>query len=1741
MTLLDDSAQETDGKPDSLDTSKGASVLEGFSGAVRAWFDNAFPEGPTAIQQKAWDAIGDGDNVLVIAPTGSGKTLAAFLHAIDRIMAEKAGEASVQEIEEETARESSDKNATAPTRKSGQASPSEADRTTAQKTSQKRNKRNKSVRTLYISPMKALGADVERNLATPLNGIARELGLPAGESPIRVGMRTGDTSPEERRRLVSNPPDILITTPESLYLMLTSKARDTLRGIETVIVDEVHAIAGNKRGAHLALSLERLDNLLEKPAQRIGLSATVRPPEEVARFLGGIHAVRIVQDENAPAFDLEVRVPVRDMTAISPLENSGSPSIWPHIEASILDEVESHRSTIVFVNSRGLCEKLTARLNELYARRHGLGPIAAIADGDTGSIDPGDLADTPDGYMALRSSIGGTLSLGRGAPALIAKAHHGSVSKDRRHLIESELKRGDLKCVVATSSLELGIDMGEVDLVLQVAPPLSVASGLQRIGRANHQVGGRSHGIVYPRVRTDIIDAAVTVEGMAQGAIERTTLATNALDVLAQQTVAAAAMEPDGINADDWFATVRRSANYATLTRDAFDSVIAMLAGAYNSADLAEFSPRVTYDATKGLIIPRPNAQRLAVTAAGTIPDRGMFPVMLPQADGKGGRRRVGELDEEMVMESRVGDVITLGTSPWRITEIGRDRVLVVPAEGRASRLPFWHGDSVGRPFDAGCAKGAFVRAAAAALEDADLAENPQDGISLSTENEKAAEAEDSSNVRSAIRPSSELPIGPAFETRLSHDGLDDNARRNLVELVALQRQSTGSVPTDRTLVAELCSDETGDWRLILHSPFGRRVHLPWALAISARIRETLGFDPEALAADDGIMLRIPITEESMPPTEVFRFSPEEIDDIVRRNIETTALFASRFRECAARALTMTPPTPGKRAPLWQQRLKGGQLLEAARNNPGFPLLAEAARECLTEVYDIDALKQVLSWLDTGDIRIVEAQTSAPSPFAGPLMFGYVIEHLYDGDLPHAERNASLLAVDPTLLGELLGQADPTSLVDEAAFADVESVLQRTIPERQANSVEGVFDLLRELGPLTADEVTERTQGNASEFLAVLEKEHRALPVDLGGRKTWIASTDALPLHEATGVDVPDWALEGIGDKGMSDLEKTQLPLDELVARFALTNVPFTADDVARHLGTGASPVTESLHRLEAVGRIKAFGANGLWVAPSVLRRLRNRSRALAEAATSPVSPYAYMDYLLQHHGISAPESGIDALARVIEIFEGFYLPWDAWESAVFPARVADYTPTMLDELLGSGEVVWCCRTSADDTQTKKSGDKAKTKPEIAFFPTDSPLAPVVVSADFDAEEELDAVFGGPDNTEDDGRAPDTATLVMRALTSIGPTDFAALARAVRAGSVSDPSNDELVSALRDAVLAGRATCDTFQYVRTGQLVATDAPVRQKKAAEPQPLRRTSSRRGMRSSMNSAAKRAHREQSMALKSFQNAIVGTWTALAPSLEGDTERALGLVEGLLDCYGVITREIAVHAHVPGALGRIYPVLRAMEDAGDLIRGLFVDDLGPAQFCEHETLERIRATASHGENDDIADHAKMSGDEDDKAKGAHENESAREHFEDAITVIAAEDPIWLYGNAVPWPEIAFEAAGDSPTLDVTRLTVRPKKAPGSLLVVHLGSPTLLATAKLKNLIAFTANEELLARSVQALLAHTERALKSQGSAESRTKIQIETLNGIPVNDTPLAETLRDLGLVWTPEGFRFYVNPF
>ena len=1723
--------------------------LARFSSAVRTWFVQALGE-PTPIQQQAWEAIASGKNALVIAPTGSGKTLAAFLYAVDRLMAEKTA------VQAEGSRCA-------------------------------KVRWRKGVRVLYVSPLKALGADVQRNLEVPLQAISDLMAASASSASavpqVTVAQRTGDTTPDERRKIVRNPPGILITTPESLYLMLTSQAREVLRTVETVVVDEAHAIAGTKRGAHLSLSLERLDDLLEVPAQRVGLSATVRPAEVVAHFLGGPHAVEVVSQEEPPALDVRVVVPVRDMTAVppapgapkpkaakapireawktdrslraamaGPLENPtpdtrvGSSSLWPAIEGAILDQVLAHRSTIVFVNSRGLCERLTGRLNELYAKRMGLAPDP-LAGNAASRVPP--LANAGSPPHIMRSEIGSTTQLTTvpSDPArIVAKAHHGSVSKERRLMVERELKAGELPCVVATSSLELGIDMGSIDLVIQVAPPPGVSSGLQRIGRANHQVGGRSQGLVYPRTRPEIIDAAAVAEGMREGRIEHTRVVSNALDVLAQQTVAAVAMMPEdeGLKAADWYAVVRRSACYEDLPRSAFDAVLSMLAGRFESGDLADYAPRLVWDEATGVLKARPGSQRLAVTAAGTIPDRGLYPAVLAQADGHGGRRRVGELDEEMVHESRVGDVIVLGASTWRIQEIANDRVIVEPAPGRVARLPFWHGDAASRPFSEGCDRGALVRELCAGLPAFDdAAENPagSDGVPTAAENPAGSQV---------VSPQAKDPWTPQARERLERAGLDANARNNLAALLAAQKAATGAVPTDKALVLERCKDEVGDWRIILHSPFGRRVHEPWALAVAQRIAREWAFDPQVSAADDGIIVRIPLIQESLPGPELFVFDAEEVETLVRGAIGSTALFAARFRECAARALLMTPTAPGKRAPLWQQRLKGGQLLEAARREPGFPMLLEAARECLMDVFDLPSLRLVMDWIASGAVRMVEATTPVPSPFAAPLIFGYVAEHLYEGDLPHAEARASLLSLDPALLGELLGGQDLASLLDPAVCARVQAELQRTAPGFKARGAEGVWDLLRQLGPLTCEEVAERLEGPeaARGLLEGLTADRRAFETRLAGRAVWAAADDAPRLHAVLGAAVPAWAPkacgtaagEAEGSAAVSGRSASAVPgasalLDGLVARYARTHAVVFSADVAEALGIGEALVAESLGRLVADGRVTALGPGAGWVDAGVFRRLRALSLAEARQAVAPVAPEAFVRHVLRVQGLDAAApgpGGIDGVAEVLAQYEGVYLPMAQWESVVLPARVADYRPALLDGLVAAGEVVWAAREAEGGVL------------EAAFYPADSPFAPVRSS-------ETDGLDGRA--VEGSGRpgpdAPDAAAALRRALAREGSLTFGQLAEAVlrevgekpaEAQGISAPDgvrpsgagplDEEAVAQLLEAfVRRGGATCDCLGLPRAGGVRAAAAPT-------PAPRPRVTSRRAGYRSRMAHAREAAMERVGARYAASAALAGRWSLLEPAPATPEEKALAAVDSLLDRYGVVTGEIAKLAGVPGGFGALYPALRAMEDAGQLLRGVFVEGMGPAQFATRATVDALRADAEADNGG--ADGAISDG---------------------ACTVLAADDPACLYGAALPWPAAvdgvqpdAASAGGAQPSADVTAAAERfgaagsgasrPRRASGALVVLVGGTAVLYAAPNLKSLVTFSANEGVLRRAVQGLTAYERAHLRREGpSAASRAKLVVESVNGRDALDAPLADLLLEAGFVRLPNGLRLYVDPF
>ncbi|MFD0569935.1 ATP-dependent helicase [Kitasatospora gansuensis] len=1462
--------------------------LDSFAPATKAWFTGAFST-PTTAQAQAWDAINRRTDVLVVAPTGSGKTLAAFLSALDRL--------------------------------SHTLPPADPKR---------------RCRVLYISPIKALAVDVERNLRAPLAGLrqaAVRLGLP--EPDVQVGIRSGDTPAADRRRFATHPPDILITTPESLFLLLTSAARDALRGVDTVILDEVHAVAGTKRGAHLALSLERLDELLDRPARRIGLSATVRPVDEVARYLSPQRGAVVVQPPADKRFDLSVVVPVADLDELpSDTEDPArQASIWPHVEERIVDLVQAHRSTIVFANSRRLAERLCNRLNEIAHERA------------TG-------AQLPEAHSPAQL-MGGS-GAAAGAPAVIARAHHGSVSKEQRALVEEELKAGRLPAVVATSSLELGIDMGAVDLVIQVESPPSVASGLQRVGRAGHQVGAVSTGVVFPKYRADLVQSAVVTERMRSGGIEALRVPRNPLDVLAQQLVAITAL--DTWDVDELLALVRRAAPFATLPQSAFDGVLDMLAGRYPSDAFAELRPRLVWDRVAGTVTGRPGAQRLAVTSGGTIPDRGLFGVFIVGSDPKKGGGRVGELDEEMVYESRVGDVFTLGTTSWRIEEITHDRVLVTPAPGIPGRLPFWKGDSLGRPLELGRAVGAFVR-------------------------ELGALTPDQATVR------------------LKAAGLDDWAAANLLTYLAEQRTATGHLPDDRTIVVERFRDELGDWRIVIHSPFGAQVHAPWALALGARLREKHGLDPQVMHADDGIVLRLPdadlldfpsdkpITTDAPVGADAALFDKGEIEQLVTDQVGGSALFAARFRECAGRALLLPRRSPGKRTPLWQQRQRASQLLEVVGEYGSFPIVLEAVRECLQDVFDVPGLVELMGDLESRAVRLVEVTTPEPSPFARSLLFGYVAQFLYEGDSPLAERRAAALALDSRLLSELLGQAELRELLDPAVLAELEAELQRLTPERRIKDAEGVADALRLLGPLSTEELTVR--GADPEWAAGLQAARRVIQVRIGGEQRWSAIEDAGRLRDALGTPLPVGVPEAF-------TEPVKDPLGDLLARYARTHGPFTAPEAAARFGLGGAVVTGVLHRLTADGRLvqgefrPGEGHSGLveWCDAEVLRRLRRRSLAALRQEVEAVPPRALAAFLPQWQHLGGHRlRGPDGLLRVVEQLQGTALPASALEKLVLPARLLDYTPALLDELMAAGEIGW----SGAGALPGKDGWIGLHLPESAHLLRPEPVPPAVTPVHTAL---LAALAGG-------------YGLFFRQLTERLP----------------EVPEGELTEALWDLAWGGYVTNDTLAPLRAllGSGRTAGATAHRAPRAAP---------RGRYGGMARPAARAG----------SPTVAYRWSLLPEPAAEPTLRGTAQAQTLLDRHGVLTRGAVAAERVPGGFAGVYRVLSAFEERGRARRGYFVEGLGGAQFAMDGAADRLRSVSGRLER---------------AGEAAWATAPAAEAAQ--TLVLAAADPANAYGAALPWPELPPAAQQHRPGRKAGALVVLVDGEPA--LYVERGGKSLLA----------------------------------------------------------------------------------
>ena len=1365
---------------------------------MREWFAASF-DAPTAAQSLGWPAISAGESTLILAPTGSGKTLTAFLWCIDRLMFAPEPPAEQR------------------------------------------------CRAIYISPLKALAVDVERNLRGPIAGIANVSSRTG--APYRVpsiATRTGDTPPSERARFGRHSADILITTPESFYLLLTSNAREMLRSVETVIIDEIHALVPTKRGSHLALSLERLDALCERTPQRIGLSATQRPLEEVARFLGGAEtraaggaaaaghgslgeaetagfSNEFAESSAAPAFrpvtvvdtaerkqlSLIIETPVEEMGNLGaavpipsgPASGTARTSIWPAIHPRLLELIRSHRSTLIFVNSRRLAERLAAALNELA--------------GET-----------------------------------IVSAHHGSVAREQRTEIEDNLKSGRIPALVATSSLELGIDMGAIDLVIQIEAPPSVASGMQRIGRASHHVGATSEGVIFPKHRADLVACAAVTRAMRAGEIEPIRYPRNPLDVLAQQIVAMVSM--DEWKSDELFARIRSAAPYAELTPAIFDGVLDMLSGLYPSDEFAELRPRITWNRLDNTITARPGSKRVAITNGGTIPDRGLYGVFLAGA-GKGAAR-VGELDEEMVFESRPGETFLLGASTWRIEEITHDRVLVSPAPGEPGKMPFWHGDSAGRSVQLGEQIGTLLRE-----------------ISSGT--------------------------GEKLVKRLAseHD-LDTAAARNLVEYVAEQKSATEALPDDRTVLIERCPDDLGDWRVCVLSPFGGRIHAPWAMAATAKVRRETGIEVETMWSDDGFIVRFPETDEP-PDVSLVLPSVEEVESLVIRQLGSSALFAARFREVAARALLLPRRAGNRRSPLWQQRKRSSDLLQVASRFGSFPMLLETYRDCLQDVFDMPALTALLAKVERREVRVMTADTLQPSPFAGSVLFRYVANYIYDGDAPLAERRAQALAIDHSQLRELLGEAELRDLLDADALAEAESRLQHLDPEYRAKSIDSVHDMFLSIGDLTREELAARTQtAEVAEGVEELVAARRVIETSIGGEKRFIAVEDASRYRDALGAPIPT----GIPERFLAPVAD---PVGDLISRYARTHAPFTTQEAAARFALGPRVVEVALRALLTRGRVvegefRPGGVAREWCDANLLRTLRRRSLAKLRHEVEPVEQPVLGRLFINWQGVGKRRRGLNALLEVIETLQGCPLPASILETEILGARIDEYRASDLDTLTAAGEVAWVGVEPLGERDGRIALYIAETLP-LLHTPREA----------------------GAELSEAEQR-------ILEFLGSRGASFFSAVHLGIGNGFAG-----ETVDALWNLVWKGLVTNDTMHSLR--------AFTRSKARAK------SSTARGFRSRRSFTA--------------PPAAEGRWSLTADlvrSVPGRTARSAALASQLLTRYGVLTREAAAQENISGGFSAVYEVLKGMEESGKARRGYFVEGVAATQFALPGALDLLRS---------------------------------------------------------------------------------------------------------------------------------------------------------------------------------------
>ena len=1514
-----------------------ADPLGQFSTITRAWFERTF-DAPTPAQKLGWAAIASGSHALVLAPTGSGKTLAAFLWALDRLHAK-------------------------PTERVG-------------------------VRVLYVSPLKALIYDVERNLRAPLVGIAREAArqdLPVPD--VRVASRTGDTPAAARRQLAKNPPDILVTTPESLYLILTSQARSILANVEAIIIDEIHALAPTKRGAHLALSLERLEAVVaaggNQSPQRIGLSATQRPLDEVARYLGGrevdpltgqwrTRPVAVVDTGIRKTLDLQIIVPVDDMAELGKpvLDANGEPvmlgaaagspeqrsSIWPAIYPRLLELIRAHTSTLIFVNSRRLSERLAAQLNELAGEE-------------------------------------------------LVRSHHGSIAREQRLEIEESLKAGKLPALVATSSLELGIDMGAIDLVIQVEAPSSVASGLQRIGRAGHQVGEPSRGRMFPKFRGDLVSTAVVARRMVEGLVEETRVPRNPIDVLCQQIVALVASTDTGSSVVEVTAMARGAYPFTDISDDVITGLLDLLSGRYPSDEFAELRPRLTWDRITGKLTARPGARLLAVTSGGTIPDRGLYSVTTPEGT------KVGELDEEMVFESRVGETFLLGASTWRIEDITPDRVVVTPAPGVPGKMPFWHGDKIGRPYELGVAIGEFVRTVDQMSED-------------------------------------------TLENTYS---LDQLARKNLRAYIEDEKEATGgALPTDRQIVIQRFRDELGDWQLCLLSPFGAQVHAPWAMAIESKVRNRLDMDARAIWSDDGIIVRLPEADEA-PPSDYVLIDPEELDELVMSEVGNSALFAARFRENAARSLLLPRRRPGSRTPLWKQRQKSANLLAVASRYGSFPILLETYRECLRDSFDVASLKTVLRGVQSRKVRVVSLDMAHPSPFASSLAFGYIANFMYDGDAPLAERRAAALALDRDMLAELLGSDELRELLDPRAIAAVEAELQCLDPRRHARSVDSVHDLLRRLGDLSQDELLERcdrTELKVTDAVDQLVRERRVTLVRVANQDRYIAAEDAGRYREALGVHIPPGLpstfLEWTAGNPRDPFDPAG-PLGSLVVRYSRTRGPFTTEEAAARFGVVAEEAEGCLKRRVEIGALlsgafRPDGAHREWCDVEVMRSLRQRSLAFMRKEIEPTLTDALARFLPDWHGIGSAVigGGVDRLYEIVGQLQGYPLAASVLERDILPARLPRYSPRMLDELLSSGDIVWLGAGSLANDDGKVMLFHRASAALLAPRPREIGHADRPASAEHERLREILAGRGA---------------CFFRELQ--GSNDMATIA------------------ALWDLVWAGEVTNDSFNAVR--------ALSPKRRSTVPTSATRRAGRPRLSSLTALGPPKAQGRWSLVSREL-GLLPGDATELskrdrlAAERADATARAHAVAVTLLERYGVLTREAIRAEGIPGGFSGMYPLLKILEEGGQVRRGYFVAGLGGAQFAVPGAVDRLRAFREAP-------------------------------IEPEVVAVAATDPANAYGVALPWP------------------VKGPQRAAGAYVLLADGLPSLYIEKGGKSLVALRDFDGTWEPAVvKALTAMVGTGEERNGHSRFK-RLVLETL---PAELVPL---LKQHGFVPTPKGLAKY----